>query len=144
MKLSDNRPEYSSEELEKIMNAKYPWYEELYYYFYRAVFRIIDFFRYDLVQGLKNFWFYKGVIWRHRWWDYAYADDVIIKMFKERADLWKNSHYVGLEEDEAKLKEIVENFEKMKEAESGINENDEEQKFRTKAYEIIGENRFWD
>jgi hypothetical protein len=65
-------------------------------------------------------------------------------MFKERADLWKNSHYVGLEEDEAKLKEIVENFEKMKEAESGINENDEEQKFRTKAYEIIGENRFWD
>lgn len=104
---------------------------------------IYGFFRYDLIQGLKNFWRFKKVIWRFRWWDYGFSDDLTNEAYKVMAENWHKSHYVGFEKDEKELKIIVELFKRMKETNTFTIDEDEEDKIRKDIYQRIARKRLW-
>ena len=132
------------EDFEKRMKDQLTWYDEVEIFLYRMFRTPWHFFRYDLWIGLKNFWRYKKVIWRHRWWDYAYADDVIHELYKERADNWKHSHHVNGDKEEAELKIIVELFRRMIEVETATQDGDQEDRYRKEIYRRIARKRYWD
>jgi len=103
-----------------------------------------DFFRYDLKAGLQNFWRYKRVIWRHRWYDYSFADDVVAELYKDRAENWHKNNYVNGDKDEVELKIIVELFKRLEDAEYLVVQDDPEDKIRKEIYERIARKRYWD
>lgn len=48
------------------------------------------------INGFKNLWFYRKVIWRYRWYDYGYQLAVIDKMLENCEKHWGiDTHYVG-------------------------------------------------
>ena len=104
----------------------------------------IDFFRYDLKAGLQNFWRYKKVIWRHRWYDYSFADDVVAELYKDRVENWHKNHYVNGDKDEVELKIIVELFKRLEDAEYLVVRDDPEDKIRKEIYQRIARKRYWD
>jgi len=113
-------------------------------WFHRTFGGFIDFFRYDLPQGIKNFWYYRKVIWRHRWYDYGFADDVVRRLYEDRSENWHKSHYVGFEKDALQLDIIVELFKRLEDAEFLTVEDDPEDKIRKEIYRRIARKRYWD
>ncbi len=64
-------------------------------------------------NGVRNFWKWRKIIWRDRWWDYAFLHDLIKFKIHDMQKNWSNSHYVGWEEDEKTLTELLEILEKI-------------------------------
>lgn len=112
--------------------------------YHRAFGRIHDFFKYELIQGLKNFWYFRKVIWRYRWYDYSFTDDVVERAYQNMAENWHKNHYVGGDKDEKELKVIVAWFEKMNNLSSLTAEGDEEDVIRKEIYRLIARKRYWD
>jgi len=137
----DNRFDEIIKELE---NNHYSVFDKIEIFFYRNFGNTYDFFRYNLIQGIKNFWRFKKVIWRHRWYDYSFSDDVVEECYKIMAENWYKSHYIGGDKDELELIHIVELFEKMNNIEPDVYYIDEEGALRENIYKLIGENRYWD
>jgi len=71
----------------------------------------------DFIQGIKNFWYFRKVIWNFRWYDYSFTLDVFQKVFENLDDSWEKSHYLGSEEEHEKIKSIIQKFKKIKELE---------------------------
>jgi len=111
---------------------------------YQRFGNFIDFWRYDFIAGLKNFWRYKRVIWRHRWYDNSFADDVVAELYKDRAENWHKSMHLYAEKDEKELKIIVELFKRLEDAEYLVVTDDPEDKIRKEIYERIARKRYWD
>jgi hypothetical protein len=61
------------------------WYNNLY---------IFDLW-YNLKNGIKNFWKYKGVIWKDRWYDYSFIIELLKFKLKDNIKNWDKAHYVG-------------------------------------------------
>ncbi len=56
-----------------------------------------DFFKYDLIQGLKNIFFFWKVIWNYRSWDYSYQLRIFARSLEPLADnLEKNGNEVEI------------------------------------------------
>ena len=64
--------------------------------------RIWNFIRYDLLRGLKNFWFFRKEIWSFRPWDYTYQLDLLKRSLEPLADCIEK----GMEIDETRLKKV--------------------------------------
>lgn len=126
------------------LEDNYTMWDKVVIFFYRTFGNVIDFFRYDLVQGLKNFWHFKKVIWRHRWWDYSYTDDLVEEAYKIMAENWHKNHYVGGDKDEKELKHIVGLFKKKREIDTFTVDDDEEDIIRKEIYRLIARKRYWD
>jgi hypothetical protein len=71
----------------------------------------------SFVQGIKNFWYFRKVIWNFRWYDYGYLMDLWERSFEYLDDKWSESHYIGFEEDHERIKKIINKFKKIKELE---------------------------
>ncbi len=154
MKIEKNKmADYLVEEFDKHFQ-EFTSLEKVEIILHRCFGGIYDFFRYDMVAGLKNFWRYRSVIWRHRWYDYSFADEVVREMYKERAEKWHQSHYVGAEEDEKLLNKIVDLFESLRIENEYVVDYGEDGKFlnvsstedhtRKEIYSIIASKMFWD
>ena len=63
-----------------------------------------DFFRYDLVQGIKNIFFFWKVIWQYRSWDSSYQMKILSRSLEPLAHTLE--HY-GSEVDEPRLKKVA-------------------------------------
>lgn len=63
---------------------------------------IWNFIRYDLLRGLKNFWFFRKEIWSFRPWDYTYQLDLLKRSLEPLADCIEK----GMEIDETRLKKV--------------------------------------
>jgi outer membrane protein assembly factor BamD (BamD/ComL family) len=49
----------------------------------------------SFIQGLKNLWKYKGIVWKDRWWDYEFLINIIIFKLDDMIKNWDDAHYVG-------------------------------------------------
>ena len=126
--------------------------------FRRFIIGKIDFFRYDLPQGLMNFWKFRKVIWRDRWWDYSFLDELILFKLKDMESHWgKDTHYVGDKFSKGRLKILIKRLETLEEdidnstgslfKNKTINEiNKQHQNQLDNFYKVLGRNirRFWD
>lgn len=63
-----------------------------------------DFFRYDLVQGIKNIFFFWKVIWQYRSWDSSYQMKILSRSLEPLANTLE---YHGNEVDEPRLKKVA-------------------------------------
>ena len=139
-----------TQKFETIEESMKHFYQELKWYdkveiFLCGLIRVPwNFVRYDFWNGIKNFWRYKAVIWRHRWYDYSLADDVMAEMYKDRLENWKYSYHLHAHEDEKYLKIIVELFKRLKETDTLTVEDDEEDRIRKEIYRLIARKRLWD
>jgi hypothetical protein len=48
--------------------------------------RVWNFIRYELLRGLKNFWFFRKQIWSFRPWDYTYQLDLLKRSLEPLGD----------------------------------------------------------
>lgn len=64
----------------------------------------------DFMTGIYNLYYFFKVIWRFRWYDPSYDFAVMHKIYRYKADKWKDSHYVGNETDLKKLQTIANYF----------------------------------
>jgi len=67
---------------------------------------INDLYR-DVKCGLKNFWFYKEVVWSDRWFDHSYLLRVLERKLQQMSQNWDKSIYVDWEEDKANIDETL-------------------------------------
>ena len=64
--------------------------------------RVWNFIRYELLRGLKNFWFFRKQIWSFRPWDYTYQLDLLKRSLEPLGDCIEK----GMEIDETRLKKV--------------------------------------
>ena len=69
----------------------------------------------DVTQGIKNFWFYRKVIWNDRWWDHYFFLEMQEKKLENMSINWKHSHYVDFEAEQATIDRALELTRKLKE-----------------------------
>lgn len=66
--------------------------------------QVWDFFRYDLVQGIKNILFFWRVIWRYRSWDSSFQMRILARSLEPLAHTLEHH---GNEVDEPRLKKVA-------------------------------------
>lgn len=63
-----------------------PWYKKAWEVTTMLYSDVVDFFRHDLLHSLKNFWYFKGVIFKFRPWDFEYNLDILAKSLEQTRD----------------------------------------------------------
>jgi len=66
--------------------------------------KLLDFFRYDLVQGIKNIFFFWNVIWRYRSWDSSFQMRLLAKSLEPLAHTLEHH---GNEVDGPRMKKVA-------------------------------------
>lgn len=68
------------------------WFDVSYFYNYSIKHPILG-----VKIGMENFWKYKSIIYRDRWWDYSFTMQLLQFKLKDTIDNWteKNTHSVG-------------------------------------------------
>lgn len=125
----------------------------------RFIYGKIDFFRYDLPEGLKNYWKFRKVIFRDRWWDYSFLDEIILFKLKDMEKHWgKDTHYLGDGFTKGRLRVLIRRLEKLEEdiddsMMSSLNKKLTKQQMERNYhkqldsfYKVLGRNirKFWD
>jgi hypothetical protein len=108
-------------------------------------FSSIKHFCYDFKEGIKNLIKYFKLIWKDRWWDYYYLEELILFKLKDMENKWGNeTHYVGDKFTKKRLQVLIKKLEELKKMEEDL-ELDINKK-REKVYKLLGKNlgRFWD
>jgi hypothetical protein len=62
----------------------------------------------QLKNGIRNLWLWRKVIWNDRWYDYQFIMDIIAFKLKQVESNWSKSNYIGWEEDQEKMRELLE------------------------------------
>lgn len=66
--------------------------------------KVWDFFRYDLIKGIGNIFFFWGVIWKFRSWDSSFQMKILARSLESLA--YQIEHY-GREVDGPRLKKVA-------------------------------------
>lgn len=146
--------EESIECLENSSNLKLTWEDIKFWYNNLYIFDLW----YNLKNGIKNFWKYKGVIWKDRWYDYSFIIELLKFKLKDNIKNWDKAHYVGsdftkkrmivllkrIEEFDSNLENLQELYYKKKISKKKYNELKKELLMLT--WFSLGRNiqRFWD
>ena len=67
--------------------------------------------------GITNFWKWRKVIYKDRWWDYAFLHEMLKFKLEDMEKNWEFAHYVDSEKEQKELKELIEILEKIEKAE---------------------------
>lgn len=100
----------------------------------------------SIVQGLKNLWEWKGIIWRNRWYDSQYLFDIQKKQLEYMRDNWHQSHYEGWEKEKETLDTLVQILEDIEKYDNELNQemkNKKFQEFGRLLYDTKEEVRTW-
>ena len=68
----------------------------------RWYWKTVDFFRYDLINGVKNIFFFWKEIWNYRGWDYTFQ----LRLLKKSLEPLSKYLTEGNEEDISRLKKV--------------------------------------
>ncbi len=63
---------------------------------------------YSFIQGIKNLWKYKSLIWNDRWYDYSFLHNMLRFKLNDMEKSWAGAHYIGSSHEQEMLKELVE------------------------------------
>lgn len=114
---------------------------------------------YSIIDGIKNFWIYRSLIWNDRWWDHYYLNRFIVRKLETMIDKWDDAHYVGSDFTKKRMIIIKDRIEKYDDIKHELeydyivhkkytNEQykDEIKKLNNKTWGEFGRNirRFWD
>ena len=64
-------------------------------------------FFWGIKQGLKNFWDWKGIIWKNRWWDHVFLMNLIEKQLRYMDSEWHNSNHLHKDDEIKILKDLL-------------------------------------
>ena len=109
------------------------------------LFKDLKNFVYDFLYGIKNIIKFAPIIWKDRWWDYAYFEDLILYKLKDMEKNWgKNTHYIGDGVTKKRLQVLIRKLEEIQKMEENFDEKTFEK--RKEFYKLLGNNiiRFWD
>jgi len=68
-------------------------------------YNIIEDFLRDLKYGIKNFWFYRKVIYNDRWFDHSYMLILMEKKLEQMDKGWDHAHYLNSEVQQKEMQE---------------------------------------
>lgn len=94
------------------------------------------------VEGLYNLWAFKKVVWRFRWWDYGFQEQMLDKMLEKCEEEWSGSHYVGCEFTLGRIKVVRRFYARYLETDSFHDEYKWQKKFHMGYARLL--NRLWD
>ena len=80
-----------SESLKRLVSHQTWWY------------KTYKFFRYDIINFVKNVWHFKRELWDYRWWDYRFTLQMIQASIK---GMYPNFERYGIEIDETRIKKV--------------------------------------
>jgi hypothetical protein len=120
-----------------IFDIKYWWYNSI-------ILPIKEFF-----QGINNFIRWRKIIWKDRWWDYAYLLEMLHFKLKDMEEHWgKDTHYVNDYKDKEILVKLIEDLEWLLDDSLAFEDgyNEEYQKRSKRFFEKLGRHhrKFWD
>lgn len=132
---------------EKIEDIKY-WYVNLF---------IFDLY-YNIKNGIKNFWKYRNIIWKDRWYDYQFIFIILEFKLKYTIDNWDKAHYIGSHFTKLRMRVLLNRIEEYQTNLDNLQELyfskkiDKEEylllkdKLLNKTWKSLGRNisRFWD
>lgn len=97
----------------------------------------------EFLDGMYNFWKYRKVIYKDRWWDYCFMADWFEAKLQDMHDNWDKSIYVDSEKEKEKLSELLGYLKTMKNYELTDKENEEA---KDKFFKLLSEHYyyFWD
>jgi len=97
------------------------------------------------IEGIKNFWKYKKVIYRDRWYDYSFLIDLLEVKIKDMRDNWKYAHYVDSEKEQETLNTLCNLIDEYNYINDNCIQKDCNELMR-KFFIILSENydKFWD
>ena len=101
---------------------------------------VMSFFR-SISTGIKNFWYWRKVIWHNRWWDYSFFVTIIETQLQYMHDYWDKSMNVNSEEDKAEIKEVLDLIHEIQDLEVNW-ETPEDEKRIDPMYEELGKKIF--
>ena len=88
------------------------------------------------IQGVKNLWYWKSVIWHDRWWDYSYFHTILKHKLKDLQNHWhKDTHYVYDWSETMGIHRLVEILDEIEEIENSCTEHEKD---IDKLYEEFG------
>lgn len=80
------------------------WYNHLF------IFDIL----YNIKYGIKNFWKYRNIIWKDRWYDYQYIFCILEFKLKDTIKNWGSAHYVGSEFTRKRMQVLLNRIEEYR------------------------------
>lgn len=112
----------------------------------------------DVIDGIRNYWTYRKIIYNDRWYDYSYILTLLEFKLQDTINQWDKSHYVG--SNFTKLRMII-ILNRLKEYDNDLNwlheqyysglitkqqYNLSKQQLLNKTWNCLGRNitRFWD
>ena len=124
------------------------WYNHLF------IFDIL----YNIKQGIKNFWNYRNVIWKDRWYDYSYILKLLEFKLRDTIKNWDCAHYIGSNFTKLRMQVILNRIEEYSVNLENLGEllyqkkisreeyNKQKDELLNKTWKTLGRNitRFWD
>ena len=95
-----------------------------------------------VVESCKNIKLFWLVVWRFRWWDFSFQEEVIDKMLEICEKRWSESHYVGWQFTLGRIKVVRRFYSRYKEAQDFVSEWKWQQKFHREYARLLP--RLWD
>lgn len=96
----------------------------------------------SFVEGLRNIWTFSRSVWRFRWWDFSFQEEMIDKMLEVCEERWSESHYVGWEFTLGRIKVVRRFYKRYMEAKSFNEEWKWQKKFHKEYAKLLP--RLWD
>jgi hypothetical protein len=101
---------------------------------------------YTIKNGISNYWKYRKIIWKDRWWDHMFLHDLLKFKLQDMHDNWDKSYACNSEDIKTEIKVLIDilNLIEVKEDDvsGGIKEWDQNEKDINKLYQTFGERLF--
>jgi hypothetical protein len=94
----------------------------------------------QFIQGIKNLWTWKSIIWNDRWYDYDFFHKILRKKLETMYKGYENAYACGSEELQTEIKVLIDILDMIDELEDSF-EEDADKKI-DELYQTFGEKLF--
>lgn len=96
----------------------------------------------SLLVSATNLLKFAKVVWKFRWWDFSFQEEMIDKMLEKCENNWTDSHYVGAGFTLGRIKVVRRFYRRYQEAEEFLDEWKWQKKFHSEYGRLL--HRLWD